>query len=326
MQFKLYLELATRTQDAALLELLRFPDHAALKSGDWSARWWSHGKTKRMRSADREKILARLADDGVNELEFKWRSRDIAEASDPVRLVELWFDFVPSRVSALWSPVPTQKLASHADERNRINFGSGKLPGYYSKCRLPYPSALLCFFTFEYREDVIKDDHELLERLIEWIRMSFSPRLDPLQVFGHGGRGSVDAGPGNFFHGPMLHGMRSVGPWTDRLGEKFENIYPIMIGPVASCEGLAAALGDRCSLIRISEQATNAIVSISPDEVEDVRHDPTVKKWVLIRDVNEIDQPQELLAKPGYESRQAMLDEIYRQESSRAWLAPFVKR
>ena len=88
MEFKPYLELATRTQDAGLLELLRFPDHAVLKSGDWSARWWSHSKTKRMRSADREKILARLADDGVNELEFKWRPRDNAEASDPVRLVD----------------------------------------------------------------------------------------------------------------------------------------------------------------------------------------------------------------------------------------------
>ena len=318
MEFKPYLELATRTQDAGLLELLRFPDHAVLKSGDWSARWWSHSKTKRMRSADREKILARLADDGVNELEFKWRPRDNAEASDPVRLVEFWFDFVPSRVSALWAPVPTQRLASHADERKRRNFGSGK-PRDYSRYRLPYPSTLACFFTFEYREDVIKDNLELLERFIEWIRTSFSPRLDPLQVFGHGG-------PGNFYRMPMLYGMRSVGPWTDRLGAKFENIYPIMIGPVASCEGLAAALGNRCSLIRISEQATNAIVSISPDEVEDVRHDPAVKEWVLIRDVNEIDQPQELLAKPGYESRQAMLDEIYRQESALAWLTPFVKR
>jgi len=325
MQFKLYLELATRTQDAALLELLRFPDHAVLKSGEWSARWWSHGKTKRMRSADREKILARLADDGVNELEFKWRPRDNAEAGDPVRLVELWFDFVPSRVSALWAPVPTQKLASHADERNRINFGSGK-PRDYSRYRLPYPSTLACFFTFEYREDVIKDDLELLERFIEWIRTSFSSRLDPLQVFGHGGPGGCDGGPGNFYRMPMLYGMRSVGPWTDRLGAKFENIYPILIGPVASCEGLAAALGDRCALIRISKRAPIAIVSIPPGRVEEVRHDPTVKEWVVIRDVNEIDQPQELLAKPGYESRQAMLDEIYRQQSALAWLTPFVRR
>jgi hypothetical protein len=318
MQFKLYLELATRTQGAALLELLRFPEHAVLKSGEWSARWWSHGKTKRMRSLDREKILARIATDGVNELEFKWRPRDLSVAGEPVRLAELWFDFVPSRVSALWAPVPTEKLAPHADERNRINFGSGRPPNY-SRYRLPYPSTLECFFTFEYREDVIKDELELLERLIEWIRTSFSPRLDPLQLFGHGG-------PESFRKMPMLYGMRSVGPWTDRLGEKFENIYPILVGPVASCEGLAAAIGDRCALIRISEQAPIAIVSIPPGKVEEVRHDPVVKEWVLIRDVNEIDKPQELLAEQGSESRQAMLDEIYRQEASLAWLAPFVKR
>ena len=144
--------------------------------------------------------------------------------------------------------------------------------------------------------------------------MCFSPRLDPLQVFGHGGPGSVDAGPENFFHGPMLRGVRSVGPWTDRLGEKFENIYPIMIGSVASCEGLAAVLGDRCSLIRISGQAPSAIVSIPPEKVEEIRQSPTVKEWVVIRNISEMDGPP------------ARLDEIYRRSMEISWEAPFVKR
>jgi hypothetical protein len=108
--------------------------------------------------------------------------------------------------------------------------------------------------------------------------------------------------------------MGGVAAWTDELGERFENIYPILIGPVASCEGLAAALGDRCSLIRFSEQAPSAIVSIPPDKVEEIRQDPAVKEWVVIRDVSKLDAPA------------ATLDAIYERRMRLSWEAPFVKR
>jgi hypothetical protein len=43
------------------IDLLRFPEHEDLRDGVWSARWWSYGKTKRMRSIDREKVIQRLS-------------------------------------------------------------------------------------------------------------------------------------------------------------------------------------------------------------------------------------------------------------------------
>ena len=51
MEFNFYLELASRAEDSRMLDLLRFPGPAALQGGGrWVARWWAHGKTKRMHS------------------------------------------------------------------------------------------------------------------------------------------------------------------------------------------------------------------------------------------------------------------------------------
>jgi hypothetical protein len=45
MRFTLYLELGSRSVDAGMLDLLRFPARAALDSGEqWSARWWANVK------------------------------------------------------------------------------------------------------------------------------------------------------------------------------------------------------------------------------------------------------------------------------------------
>ena len=73
-------------------------------------------------------------------------------------------------------------------------------------------------------------------------------------------------------------------------------------------------LGDRGSLIRISQQAPSAIVSIPQERVEEIRRDPTVREWVVIRDLSKIDAPA------------ATLDAIYQRSMALPWEAPFVKR
>jgi hypothetical protein len=305
MKFKLYLELASRVRDAGLLCLLGFPDTVILKEGQWAARWWSHGKTKRMRSADRGEILRKIAADGVNELDLTWRLTGQA-ASAPLSLAELWAPFTPSRTSALWAPVPTERLKSPQEERVRKRFGAGKPPQQEGP-RLPLPSTLECFLTFDCEEKSVPDV-ELQTRCVEWFLDSLPAGLDKLDYFGYG-----------CVHEScrmmnMVDSMGGVAAWTDQLGEKFENIYPILIGPLAPCEGLAAALGDRCSLIRTSDRARSAVVSIPPDRVEEIRQDSAVRDWVVVRDLSKLDAPP------------ATLDEIYRRNSAIPAIAPFTKR
>lgn len=121
--FKFYLELATRVQDERLLSLLRIPESASVGTGIWRARWWSHGKTTRMRSAEREKILGRVWQERINELDLKWQPENSSTNNFPIRLVDLWNSFTPEQMSVLWAPVSTEKLSSRDDERKRINFG-----------------------------------------------------------------------------------------------------------------------------------------------------------------------------------------------------------
>src|SRR5690348_14433455 len=104
LNFKFYLELATRVQDERLLNLLRIPESASIATGIWRARWWSHGKTTRMRSADREKILGRVWQ-RINELDLKWQLENSSTNNFPIRLVDLWNSFTPEQTSVLWAPV-----------------------------------------------------------------------------------------------------------------------------------------------------------------------------------------------------------------------------
>jgi hypothetical protein len=306
MNFKFYLEIATRAQDERLLNLLRIPESASVGAGTWRARWWSHGKTTRMRSIDREQILRRVCQDGVNELDLKWQSEDANTNNVAIRLVDVWNYFAPERTSTLWAPLPTEKLSSRDDERKRVNFGGGA-PTLHEGYKLARPSTLECFWEFESERNTL-DDVELQKNVIGWLKHALQEVCESLTCFGYG-----------CLHGTcrkmgMLTSMGGVAAWIDQLGEKFENIYPILIGPVASCEGLAALLGDRGSLIRIAENAPSAIVSIVPGRVDEIRRDPGVREWVVIRDVSKIDAPA------------ATLDAIYQRSMAVPWEAPFVKR
>ena len=306
MNFQFYLELATRVQDERLLDLLRIPGSASIGKGTWRAQWWSHGKTTRMRSAHREQILTRVRQDGINELDLKWQAEGSTTDNALIRLANLWNSFTPEQTSALWAPVPTEKLSSRDDERKRMNFGGGTPPPHegYKRSR---PSTLECFWEFESEGDTL-DDVELQKRVIDWLRGAIQDVCEALACFGYG-----------CVHGTcrkmsMVTSMGGVAAWTDELEEKFENIYPILIGPVASCEGLAAVLGDRASLILISEKAPSAIISIPPARVDEIRQDSGVREWVVIRDLSKIDAPA------------ATLDAIYQRRLAVSWEAPFIKR
>ena len=70
-------------------------------------------------------------------------------------------------------------------------------------------------------------------------------------------------------------------PEIDQLGEKFENIYPILIGPRASCEGLASTLRGLGTIVPLSDDAKIAILSIPADQVNAARESTEAKAWIV---------------------------------------------
>jgi hypothetical protein len=261
-----------------------------------------------MRSNEREKILSKLADDGINEVELNSKSSAARPQSRP-RIMDACLSLYPSVMSDLWAKVPETLLKHRADERQRKSFGGGQSfrEDHQGSYRLPYPSVAEYSLNIEVPRDS-ETDTRLQELSMDLVQRAMPQALHQLNLFGYG-----------CVHGKcrtqmMLHNMGGIAAWTDQLGEKFENIYPILIGPVSSCEGLAAALGDRCSVIRISEQALSAIVSIPPESVDEIRQDPVAKEWVVMRDVSKVDAPA------------PTLDAIYERRKALSWEAPFVKR
>ena len=287
MKYKLYLELASRLHDSRVLDLLRFPS-GLLPEGEWLGRWWSQGGTKRSRSRDRENLLQKIASAGVNELELKWRPLGPVKQTEAPQLTEIWQEFFPSPASSAWAQLPTEELASHSDERSRRNFRNieSVLSTPYAHA---YPSTLQCFFELECPGQNLSEE-ELQEQSIRWILSALPQTLATTEIVGYG-----------CVHGTcrqMLMVISLEGPELEQLGNKFENIYPILIGPRESCQGLASVSGGRASLVPSSERAPYAILSINPKDVKALLADPEVKKWTLTKRLPKPDDPRVVVVPP----------------------------
>jgi hypothetical protein len=287
MEFDFYLELASRAEDSRMLDLLRFPSAAALQGGHWAAQWWAHGKTKRMHSGDREKIFSRLGVAGFNELELKWQAVEPAPV-ETVKIVRAQLDFFPSPMNALWAPVPLHQLKSHAEDLSRRNFRNVEsvLKREY---KLPHPSVLECYLRLAATGAKLSDV-ELQEASIRWIRSVMPPGLAVQEIFGYG-----------CVHGSCRRMSMVISrefQEIDELGARFDNIYPILIGPRASCEGMAAALSGLGTVFPLSDDAKIAILSIPPDQVKAALESTEAKAWIVPRQPSPHKQPPKVIVVP----------------------------
>jgi len=262
-----------------------------------------------MRSKKREPILERIAADCINELSLKWQKSTPDVINSGFEVVEGQIDFFPSPVSTLWAEVPKQELDSPLEDRERRNFEAREAVRA-KPYQLPYPSTIECFLTIESHGKELTE-LQLQESAIDWICSALPERIFKEPIFGYG------CVHGTCRRMSMLYSMGGVVEWTDRLGSKFENIYPILIGPRESCEGLASALPGHSSVIMIAPSAASAIVSIPPETVAATRDVPAVRDWVVLRDFRDFKNTN---VKPE------ALEEMFRRMSAIPTEAPFLAR
>lgn len=283
MKFKLYVELASRVEDERVLNLFRFPADGVFVTGArWSAKCWSHGRTKRIQSKDRESILSRLGRDGFNELDITCKTGPSKPARRP-QFSDAWIYTELSPGNVLWAPVPEEKLKSITDDRKRRNFA---VHTNLSEFARPYPTEVQYMLEVETPGDVAGGLVEMQKLSLELVRSAVPRGLEDCGVFGYG----CVEGKCRLFG--MIRGACARGANLDELGEKFENIYPILIGPKASCEGLAKALGtaEKWPLFE-GEESPTYILSIpsdqavapfprKPDVLAPSALDPLVRRWL----------------------------------------------
>lgn len=271
MNFTLYLELGSRAVDSSLLDILRFPAGALSRTGRLlSSRWWANGKTRRMRSADLEEILRKIAKEGFNALDLRWRDSKPSPVEE-VELMSAHLECFPSPMNKLWAPVPLHQLKSPAEDRARRNFRN--IESVLTKeYLLPYRSTLECSFELAVPHEGLSDA-ELQEYSIRWIRSAMPQSLLRQDIFGYG-----------CVHGTCrrMSMVMSLGhPEIDDLGRKFENLYPILLGPRSSCLGLAKALEGLGTFVPFSEEAETAILSIPPGQLNTAANNPNAKQWII---------------------------------------------
>jgi hypothetical protein len=78
----------------------------------------------------------------------------------------------------------------------------------------------------------------------------------------------------------VLHALGGVPAAVDQLGEKFEGLYPILIGPRDTCEGLVASLNGIAKLHIISKQSRTALVSIPSEAINGTTRD-LADNWII---------------------------------------------
>jgi hypothetical protein len=299
MRLKLYVELASRIKDERILDLFRFPVDATMAAGArWWSTWWSQGRTRRNQSNDREAIFSKIAQAGFNELTLSCKTGP-TKPSRRAEFTDAWIYTQPSPRSVLWAPVPEMELKSIPEDRKRFNFAraaqavqgrtvttaSGR-PRFIEDKKAPV-TEVQYLLGVEAPERVI-EHHDVQRTCVELIRSAIPPALEGCDLFGYACAGANCRCMG------MVVGVGMRGGLNDELGEKFENIYPILIGPKTSCEGLAAALGSGEKWPLFSgDQSPTYILSIPPqlsvppfprkaEVFPPCASDPAVRRWLVL--------------------------------------------
>lgn len=252
-----------------------------------------------MQSNDRESIVARLGRDGFNELDLTCKTGP-AEPSKKPQFTDAWLTIVLfSAVNILWAPVPEEKLKNASEERKRFNFAMrSRGPVQPTGCITPAASAKMMernkpdpteidiMLGVEIPEKMM-DEMDLQKTCVTLIRSAVPLELKDCDVFGYG---CVEGKCRNM---SMIHSVGSRGANIDELGEKFENIYPILIGPKASCEGLAASLGSVETWPLFSREVSPTWIMSIPSEfvvapfprkadaLAPSAADPGVRRWIV---------------------------------------------
>jgi hypothetical protein len=264
------LELATRAQAREeVLQLLRFPPESWFRQGNWRATAWKNGRYFSKRAKTREAILRHIGPT-LNELRLWF----LSENSDleTLRIESAVFWLSPAPTSQIWSPVEISDDLGPKKRREARTFRNKRsLIGNPEYLR-PYPSVLECS---ELLIEIFPTTNEYLDEVAgRLVAELLRGELSSQELVGYGCVG------GQCRRMMMLDALGGVPAAVDQLGDKFEELYPILIGPRDTCEGLVASLNGIAKLHRVSEESRSAVVTIPPEAINGSTRD-LADNWII---------------------------------------------
>jgi hypothetical protein len=251
-----HLQLAVWAQDERALELLRVPAPPLRpESGRLTLGAWGNGIGVTRRDFTVDRFIEALARDRTNEAYTAWRFSAHPVHTLPIEIHAIEARLAISPTCSVWSDPRRDEVESRADHLARANFESKQR--WVRFHRLRYPTKLECIFVYEGAFDAGAHGAELAR----WVASGLSSELDEAEVMGC-----------VVFDRPVTH------HWLDRfsaaphaiaqLGERMEDLRPIIIGRAAVLEALAGALGAGTHLYRVAGTRL-ATLAIDPPTLAD---------------------------------------------------------
>lgn len=265
----LYLQFLTQNQSAAAINLVKMP--ALLVGRDeicGRVKISAGGQITSFDCSNIEKLVSQLASARLNGVEITYQvtALDIGAKEAPVNLLAAVF--TPSPTCSLWLPSKdftvsdadgrARRMNAWKDEQCLAGFGISKKP---------------CILEVALEIEYSDSTDQLLDDCAERLANRLASQFPDLNVFG-----CCDIGGQELFVrlevGVLMVDKirviaRTLPTLYSYLGEKFDDLHPIIFGSKRLCVNLSAALGRDAKLIENPRASDFAVVRVDCESIED---------------------------------------------------------
>ena len=256
-----HIQLLSFLEDENLLNLLRFPGKPlSIDRPEIEVLYWSRGEPVYQQLKALEDPLDLLAEGQANEIFVVYRAASIQALIDDISLVEINSRLNISSTSSVWASTKDCEVSD--GERGHI------LMIYEAQEVFPEseinrrPTLLQVIVEFQSSQN--KD--ELYQKLLDLLLRSFPDILKDYQLTGCAQLLKKEQKELVRISSDIYSILNQLAPWPKTyplLDEQFDDLHPILIGPLSRCTSLSNALGNAVTLktfpLASSEQSLAAI-------------------------------------------------------------------
>jgi hypothetical protein len=277
----IYFQFLTQNQSASAIDLIQLP--ALLVSGQAIAgktKTSTGGKLLHSKFSSIETLSAKLAKTRFNELEVIYDIKKLKIGRTTAQVKNLNGVFYPSTTGKLWFPWKDfESLEDRRSRQRKMNAKTNEEAVAYHRVSL-----MPCVFEVALEIETSESQKQLLDSCAEWLGTALDTNFEKLEVFGCCDAGGIDFHVRLETYVPMIASSRVMARTSPKaypeLGEKFNDLHPVMFGAKQVCSELAAALGKDAKLVCGADASDFAVIRLNP-KCDIAAAKERAKKWLL---------------------------------------------
>jgi hypothetical protein len=264
-KMNLYFQFLTQNQSVSAVDLVQLP--ALMFSGQavpGKTKMSTGGKLLHSKFTDLENLSVKLTKTRFNELEVVYDVGKLNIGTTALKIINLNGVFYPSPTCEIW--FPWGDFPSLGDRRSRQRKMNAKANQEGVVCS--QASMVPCVFEVAMEIETIRSAKYILDNCAEWLVGIPNTIILKLGIFGCCDNGGSDFHVRLETHVPMIANKRvmfRIAPEVcSKLGEKFDDLHPVMFGAKRVCSELASVLGKDANLIFDAATSDFAVIRLNP--------------------------------------------------------------